>query len=63
MTIEVLVLLVFVAVTAAVVGIFMLMSGRSQVKREKAIQNRLQEVGGGPVAPEARQPTAATRCC
>src|SRR5688572_3156593 len=50
MTIEVLVILVFVAVTAAVVGIFMLMSGRSQVQREKAIQNRLQEVGGGPVA-------------
>ena len=52
MTIEVLVILVFVAVTAAVVGIFMLMSGRSQVHREKAIQNRLQEVGGGPVASE-----------
>jgi tight adherence protein B len=50
MTIEVLVILVFVAVTAAVVGIFMLMSGRSQVQREKAIQNRLKEVGGGPVA-------------
>jgi tight adherence protein B len=50
MTIEVLVILVFVAVTAAVVGIFMLMSGRSQVQREKAIQNRLQEVGGAPVA-------------
>jgi tight adherence protein B len=50
MTLEVLVLLVFVAVTAAVVGLFMLVSGRSQVRREKAIQNRLQEVGGGPVA-------------
>ena len=47
MTIGVLVILVFVAVTAAVVGIFMLMSGRSQVQREKAIENRLQEVGGG----------------
>jgi tight adherence protein B len=52
MTIEVLVVLVFVAVTAAVVGLFMLMSGRSHVQREKAIQNRLQEVGGGPVATE-----------
>jgi tight adherence protein B len=47
MTIEVLVLLMFVAVVAAVVGIFMLMSGRSQVRREKAIENRLQEVSGG----------------
>jgi len=47
MTIQVLVILVFVAVSAAVIGIFMLMSGRSQVQREKAIQNRLQEVGGG----------------
>jgi tight adherence protein B len=52
MTIQVLVLLVFVAVTAAVVGISMLMSGKSQVKREKAIQNRLQEVSGGPVVSE-----------
>ena len=52
MTIEVLVILVFVAVTAAVVGLFMLFSGRNQVRREKAIQNRLQEVGGGPVATE-----------
>ena len=52
MTIEVLVILVFVSVTAAVAGIFMLMSGRSQVQREKAIQTRLQEVGGSPVATE-----------
>jgi tight adherence protein B len=50
MTIGVLVLLVFVAVTAAVFGIFMLLSGRSQVQREKAIHNRLQEVSGA-VAP------------
>ena len=47
MTIQVLVILVFVAVSAAVIGIFMLMSGRSKVQRDKAIQNRLQEVGGG----------------
>jgi tight adherence protein B len=46
MTIGVLVLLAFIAVTAGVVGMFMLMSGRSQVQREKAIHNRLQEVGG-----------------
>lgn len=47
MSIGVLVFLVFVAVTAGVVGIAMLLSGRTQVKREKAIQNRLQEVSGG----------------
>ena len=46
MSIGFLVFLVFVAVTAGVVGLFMLVSGRSQVRREKAIQNRLQEVGG-----------------
>ena len=55
MTIEVLVILVFVAVAAAVVGLSMLMSGRSQVQREKAIQNRLQEVGGGAVAARGRR--------
>ena len=60
MTIEVLVMLVFVAVTAGVVGIFMLMSGRSQVQREKAIQNRLQEVGGGPAASEDGAPASGT---
>ena len=47
MTIEVLVILVFIAVAAAVVGLFMLMSARSQVKHEKTIQHRLQEAGGG----------------
>src|SRR4029453_976476 len=50
MTLQVLVMLVFIAVTATVVGMFMLMSSRSQVRREKAIENRLQEVGGGAVA-------------
>jgi tight adherence protein B len=49
MTIQVLVTLVFIAVTAAVVGVFMLMSSRGQARREKAIENRLQEVGGGVV--------------
>jgi tight adherence protein B len=52
MSIGVLVFLVFVAVTAGVVGLFMLVSGRSQVRREKAIQNRLQEVGGAVTAEE-----------
>ena len=47
MSIGILVFLVFVAVTAGVVGMAMLLSGRTQVKREKAIQNRLQEVSGG----------------
>src|SRR5688500_14520836 len=47
MSIGILVFLVFVAVTAGVVGLAMLLSGRTQVKREKAIQNRLQEVSGG----------------
>jgi tight adherence protein B len=61
MTIGVLVFLMFVAVTAAVVGLFMLVSGRSQVRREKAIKNRLQEVGGGvSMTPEAGDPTGGT---
>ena len=49
MTIQVLVTLVFIVVTAAIVGVFMLMSSRGQARREKAIENRLQEVGGGVV--------------
>ena len=57
MTIQVLVMLVFVAVTAAVVGVFMLMSSRTQVRREKAIETRLQEVGGN-VAPTAEAAAA-----
>src|SRR5690349_10310062 len=60
MTIQVLVILVFVAVSAAVIGIFMLMSGRSQVQREKAIQNRLQEVGGGAAVAEEGGATGST---
>lgn len=51
MSIGILVLLVFVAVTAGIVAMGMMVSGRSQVKREKAIQNRLQEVSGGAAAP------------
>jgi tight adherence protein B len=60
MTIQVLVILVFVAVSAAVIGIFMLMAGRSQAQREKAIQNRLQEVGGGAAAVEDGAATGGT---
>src|ERR687897_1766193 len=47
MMIAFLVFLMFVAVTAGIVGLFMFVSGRSQVQREKAIQNRLQDIGGG----------------
>ena len=43
MTIEILVLLVFVAVTAGIVGLWMLIAARSQVKRERFIETRLQE--------------------
>src|SRR5581483_1647989 len=39
-----LVVLAFVTVTAGVFGVFMLISGRSQAKAEKAIENRLNEV-------------------
>jgi tight adherence protein B len=49
MQLQVLVILMFVAVAAAVVGIYMLMSGRNQVRREKTIESRLQEAGGGAV--------------
>src|SRR5687768_4667833 len=53
MTIGIIVLFAFVAVTAGIVGVFMLLSGRTQVRREKAIHNRLQEVGGAAPADEA----------
>jgi tight adherence protein B len=51
----------FVAVTAAVVGLFMFVAGRTKVRREKAIQNRLQEVGPGrSMTAEAGDPTSGT---
>jgi tight adherence protein B len=46
MPLQLLVLLVFITVTAAVVGLAMLVTGRSQIKREKTIEHRLNEVGG-----------------
>jgi tight adherence protein B len=49
---------VFVAVTIGVFAVFMMVSGRSQVQREKAINNRLQEAGGAAVA--TAEDTAAT---
>ena len=60
MTIEVLVMFVFVAVTAAVVGGFMLLSGRTQARREKAIHHRLKEVSGGPTASEEASGVGST---
>jgi tight adherence protein B len=45
MTIGILVVLMFVAVTAGIMAIWLFVAGRSRVKEEKAIENRLQEVG------------------
>jgi len=45
MPLQLLVLLVFVTVTAGIVGIAMLVVGRSQSRRGKTIENRLSEVG------------------
>jgi tight adherence protein B len=46
MPLQLLVLLTFVTVTAAIFGIAMMVLGRGQARREKTIENRLQEVGG-----------------
>ena len=46
MNIQMLVLLVFVTVTASVVGLAMMLAGRSQARREKTLETRLQELGG-----------------
>ena len=46
MSIQLLVILAFVFVTAAVMGVTMMFGGRSQAKHEKAITNRLSEVRG-----------------
>jgi tight adherence protein B len=46
MTIGVLVALMFVTATSGVVGMWMLMVSRSQVKREKFLENRLHEASG-----------------
>ena len=45
MTVAILVILAFVAVTAGVMGVFMLVTNRSEAAREKALENRLNEVG------------------
>ena len=59
MSLGILVVLVFVAVTAGVVGVAMLLTGRTQIKREKAIQNRLQEVSGAVAATATEDGTVA----
>jgi tight adherence protein B len=46
MSIAILVILMFVAVAAGVFGMWMLVAGRSQLKQEKAIAQRLDEVQG-----------------
>lgn len=51
MPVQILVILVFVAVTALVMGLFMLITGRSQLRQERKIETRLQEVSG--FVPEA----------
>ena len=49
MTVAILVILAFVAVTAGVMSIFMFVSGRSAAAKEKAIESRLNEVGNVPM--------------
>jgi tight adherence protein B len=46
MTLQVLVALVFITVTAGVVGLYVMITGQSKAAREKAIENRLQEASG-----------------
>jgi tight adherence protein B len=45
MPIQVLVILMFIAVAAGIIGIWMLVAGRSQLKQEKVITQRLQDLG------------------
>jgi tight adherence protein B len=46
MPVGLLVLLMFVTATAGIVGVFMLLAGRTQFKREKTIEGRLSEMTG-----------------
>ena len=52
MTLPMLAALVFLVVTAGVVGVYMLMVGRSQAAREKTIELRLHELGSSAPPPE-----------
>ena len=55
MPIQVLVILMFVTAAAGIVGVWMLVAGRSQLRQEKAITQRLQDLG----TPAAQAGTAA----
>jgi tight adherence protein B len=46
MSLHMLVVLAFVAVTAGVMGLYMLVAGRSQAARDKTLEHRLHEAGG-----------------
>ena len=46
MPVGLLVILMFVTATAGIVGVFMLLAGRTQFKREKTIEGRLSEMTG-----------------
>ena len=56
MNIQMLVFLMFVTVTAGVVGVAMLLAGRSQARREKTLETRLQQLGGA----ESADPAASS---
>jgi len=61
MSLGFIVLMAFVAVTAGIIAMAMMLSGRTQVKREQAIKSRLQEVStGGAVAAEPGNPADTT---
>ena len=61
MSLGFIVLMAFVAVTAGIIAAAMMLSGRTQVKREQAIKNRLQEVSvGAAVTAEPGAPADTT---
>jgi tight adherence protein B len=53
MTLPLLALLVFITVTAGVIGLYMLIAGQSKAAREKTIEDRLQEASGSAAGAEA----------
>ena len=55
MPLSMLAFLVFLVVTAGVVGVYMALVGRSQAKVEKTIEHRLSELGAPPPAEEAKE--------
>ena len=52
MPLSILILLVFIASTASIVGVFLALSRRSQSAREKSLEQRLSEAAGGVAPPE-----------